>query len=206
MMMLDLDPSVKKKKGSKYFERDEDLDDDWIREHQAFLVEEQKQKITKKFEKDNEKLVAEGQKEMKMKELEERLLVLKDMEKKFQKENKTGKVEAEGKGQTIEKLENNVAKLEQRIENMSLQAEDKENNKEVALGTSKIVCEWNCNLVPISTNRSCRIILILDLLSSSRRNSMFRLRSSSPRPFVRSSTGQSNPLTKTGSSRRSYLV
>ncbi|CRG90405.1 DNA topoisomerase I [Talaromyces islandicus] len=138
MMMLDLDSSIKKKKGSKYFERDEDLNDDWVREHQAFLIEEQKQKITKKFEKDNEKLVAEGEKEMKPKELEERLLALKDMEKKFQKENKTGKVDAEGKGQTIEKLENNVAKLEQRIENMSLQAEDKENNKEVALGTSKI--------------------------------------------------------------------
>lgn len=138
-MMLDLDTSVKKKKGSKYFERDEDLDENWIREHQAFLIEEQKQKITKKFEKDNEKLIAEGEKQMKPKELEERLLALKDMEKKFQKENKTGKVEADGRGQTIEKLESNVTKLEQRIENMSLQAEDKENNKEVALGTSKIV-------------------------------------------------------------------
>lgn len=143
MMMLDLDTSLKKKKGSKYFERDEDLDQDWIREHQAFLVEEQKQKITKKFEKDNEKLIAEGEKEMKPKELDERLLALKDMEKKFQKENKTGKVEADGRGQTVEKLENNVAKLEQRIENMSLQAEDKENNKEVALGTSKIVSKRN---------------------------------------------------------------
>jgi DNA topoisomerase-1 len=143
MMMLDLDASIKKKKGSKYFERDEDLDDDWIREHQAFLIEEQKQKITKKFEKDNEKLKAEGEKEMKPKELEERLSVLQDMEKKFQKENKTGRVEADGRGQTIEKLENNVAKLEQRIENMSLQAEDKENNKEVALGTSKIVSKWD---------------------------------------------------------------
>lgn len=139
MMMLDLDTSVKKKKGSKYFERDEDLDDDWVKEHQAFLVEEQKQKITKKFEKDNEKLIAEGEKEMKPKELEERLSALKDMEKKFQKENKTGKVEADGRGATVEKLENQVAKLEQRIDNMSLQAEDKENNKEVALGTSKIV-------------------------------------------------------------------
>ncbi|OKL59479.1 DNA topoisomerase 1 [Talaromyces atroroseus] len=138
MMMLDIEPSLKKKKGAAYFELDEDLDKEWIKEHQAFLVEEQKQKIVKKFEKDNEKLAAEGEKEMKPKELDERLLVLKDMQAKFQRENKTGKVEAEGKGQTVEKLENNVAKLEQRIENMSLQAEDKENNKEVALGTSKI--------------------------------------------------------------------
>lgn len=139
MMMLDLEPSLKKKKGAKFFELDEDLDQEWIKEHQAYLIEEQKQKITKKFEKENEKLAADGDKEMKPKELEERLSVLKDMQKKFAKENKTGKVEVEGKGQTVEKLEANVTKLEQRIEVMSLQAEDKENNKEVALGTSKIV-------------------------------------------------------------------
>jgi DNA topoisomerase-1 len=143
-MMLDLDPNIKKKKGSKYFELDEDLDEDWIKEHQEFLVEEQRQKITKKFEKENEKLAAEGEKEMKAKELDERLSVLKDMQKKFQKENKTGKVEAEGKGQSIERLENNITKLEQRIENMLLQAEDKESNKEVALGTSKIVSLPHC--------------------------------------------------------------
>jgi DNA topoisomerase I len=139
MMMLDIEPSLKRKKGADYFELDEDLDKEWIKEHQAFLIEEQKQKITKKFEKENEKLAADGEKEMKPKELDERLLALKEMQAKFQRENKTGKVEAEGKGQTVEKLESNVTKLEQRIENMSLQAEDKENNKEVALGTSKIV-------------------------------------------------------------------
>jgi DNA topoisomerase-1 len=136
--MLDLEPSLKKKKGAKFFELDADLDQEWIDEHQAFLIEEQQQKITKKFEKDNEKLVTDGEKEMKPKELEERLSVVEDMEKKFQKENKTGKVEAEGKGPTVEKFENMITKLDQRIENMSLQAEDKENNKEVALGTSKI--------------------------------------------------------------------
>ena len=45
MMMLDIDPSQKKKKGAKYFELDDDLDQAWIQEHQAFLVEEQRQKI-----------------------------------------------------------------------------------------------------------------------------------------------------------------
>ncbi|KAJ5601108.1 hypothetical protein N7510_010642 [Penicillium lagena] len=137
-MMLDLDPSLKKKKGASFFELDEDLDKDWVKEHQAFLIEEQTQKITKKFEKDNEKLAAEGEKEMKATELEERLKVVKEMEKKFNKENKTGKVEAEGKGPTVERFENSIAKLDQRVETMSLQAQDKEDNKEVALGTSKI--------------------------------------------------------------------
>ncbi|KAH8431785.1 DNA topoisomerase 1 [Aspergillus melleus] len=136
--MLDLEPNLKKKKGAKFFEMDEDIDKEWVKEHQAFLVEEQRQKITKKFEKDNEKLAAEGEKEMKASELENRLDAAKELEKKFSKENKTGKVEAEGKGPTVDKLENAIQKLEQRIETMELQAQDKEDNKEVALGTSKI--------------------------------------------------------------------
>ncbi|KAK5459392.1 DNA topoisomerase 1 [Exophiala xenobiotica] len=137
-MMLDLDPKIKKKKGAEYFELTDDLDEAWIQEHQAYLVEEQKIKITKKFEKDNEKLKEEGQKQMKHSELEERLQAAKDLEKKFKKENKTKKVEAEGKSPSIEKLEENIKKLDARIANMEIQAEDRENNKEVALGTSKI--------------------------------------------------------------------
>ena len=138
-MMLNLEPNLKKKKGAAFFELDEDIDQEWLKEHQAFLVEEQRQKISKKFEKDNEKLAAEGEKEMKASELEERLKAAKELEKKFNKENKTGKVEAEGKGPTIEKLEASIAKIDQRVETMSVQAQDKEDNKEVALGTSKIV-------------------------------------------------------------------
>lgn len=137
--MLDLDPNLKKKKGAKFFELDEDIDKEWIKEHQAFLVEEQRQKIRKKFEKDNEKLAAEGEKEMKASELEDRLQAATELEKKYNRENKTGKVEVEGKAPTVEKIEANIQKLEQRIETMELQAQDKEDNKEVALGTSKIV-------------------------------------------------------------------
>ena len=138
-MMLDLDPKQRKKKGAEYFELPEDLDEAWILEHQAYLVEEQKTKITKKFEKENEKLRGEGKKEMKHKELEERLDAAKDLEKKYKKENKTKKVEAEGKSVSVEKLEDRVKSFDQRVATMSVQAEDKENNKEVALGTSKIV-------------------------------------------------------------------
>lgn len=138
-MMLDLEPNLKKKKGAAFFELDEDIDQDWVKEHQAFLVEEQRQKIQKKFEKDNEKLVADGEKEMKAKELEERLQVAKDLEKKYNKENKTGKVEAEGKGPSVDKIESSITKIDQRVETMLVQAQDKEDNKEVALGTSKIV-------------------------------------------------------------------
>ena len=138
-MMLDIDPKIKKKLGAEYFELDEDLDEAWILEHQNFLVEEQRQKIEKKFNKENEKLKTEGGKELKHKELEERLEVTDELAQKFKNENKKGKVEAEGKGPTIEKFEANLEKLDQRINNMLMQRKDKDNNKEVALGTSKIV-------------------------------------------------------------------
>jgi DNA topoisomerase-1 len=139
MMMIDVDPKIKKKRGAEYFERPEDLTTEWVKQHQDAEVEELRQKITKKFEKDNEKLHNDGEKEMKPKELNERLEKVDELANKYKKENKTGKVEAEGKGPTIEKLEANIDKINQRIENMKIQMEDKEGNKEVALGTSKIV-------------------------------------------------------------------
>ena len=142
-MILDLDTKQKKKKGADYFELPDDIDEAWILEHQAFLVEQEKQKITKKFERENEKLKAEGEKEMKHKELQERLDAAKDLERKFKKENKSKKIEAEGKSPSVEKLEENIKKFDERMATMDVQMQDKEGNKEVALGTSKIVSPMN---------------------------------------------------------------
>ena len=196
--MIDVDPKIKKKKGAEFFELPEDIDQEWIEEHQAYLVEEAKTKITKRFEKDNEKLKAEGEKEMKAKELTERLEAVKDLEKQYKKENKSGRVEAEGKSPSVEKLEAAIEKLDNRIATMSLQAEDRENNKEVALGTSKIVSTGP--LEHSAFTDSCRITLILVSRSSSPRNLMSQSRSSSPKRSVRSSNGPSNRWTKPGSS------
>lgn len=138
MMMLDIDPKLKKKK-AEYFERDPELTDEWVAEHQAFLVEEQRTKIMKKFEKDNEKRVSEGEKALPEKELKERLKVVSELEAKFKKENRSKKVEAEGKSPSVEKLEAAAKKIDERIHNMELQVADKDGNKEVALSTSKIV-------------------------------------------------------------------
>lgn len=137
-MILDLEPTQKKKKGAAWFELDEDLDREWIQEHQQFLIEEQRSKITKKFEKDNEKLKASKEKPLPDKELKERLQVVKEMEAKFKKENKTGKVEAEGRGVTVDKCLKSIEKIDDRIKMLETQADDREGNKEVALGTSKI--------------------------------------------------------------------
>ncbi|KAI1429958.1 eukaryotic DNA topoisomerase I [Xylaria sp. FL1777] len=137
-MMLDIDSKIKKKKGAAFFEMDADLDEAWILEHQNFLVEEQRTKIQKKFEKDNQKLQEAGEKIMPEKELKERLKDADELAKKFKKENKSKKVEAEGKAPTVEKVEANVKKIEERIRTIELQAADRDGNKEVALGTSKI--------------------------------------------------------------------
>ncbi|KAF4337602.1 DNA topoisomerase I [Fusarium beomiforme] len=138
MMILDIESGFKKKKGSAWFERDADLDDEWVKEHQQFLLEEQRTKITKKFEKDNEKRKADKEKPLPEKELKERLQAVKEMETKFKKENKTKKVEAEGRGVTVDKLLKAVDKFDERIKTLELQAQDRDGNKEVALGTSKI--------------------------------------------------------------------
>lgn len=141
-MMLDVDPKQKKKKGAEYFALESDLDDAWIQEHINFLVEEARTKITKKFEKENEKLVAEKSKPQPEKELKSRLKEVTDLEKKLRKEYKTKKVEAEGKGPSVAKYEAAVQKMDERIHTMETQAADREGNKEVALGTSKIVSYW----------------------------------------------------------------
>lgn len=198
-MMIDVDPKIKKKRGAEYFQLPEELDDEWIKEHQKFLVEEQETKIKKKFEKENEKLKEEGQKEMKQKELDERLKAAKELQQKFNKENKTKKVEAEGKGPTVDKLEANLDKLDQRIKTMNVQAADKENNKEVSLGTSKIVCFFQRSRNAPYANNAVRITSILVLQLYSQRSSTFQSKSSFPRLYARNSTGLSNRWMRIGS-------
>lgn len=202
-MILDLDASLKKKRGAAFFALDEDIDQEWVKEHQAFLVEEQRQKITKKFEKDNEKLAADGEREMKANELESRLQAAKDLEKKFNQENKTGKVEADGKGPTVERLDAAIAKIDQRIETMTVQAQDKEDNKEVALGTSKIVSIFllSSSVSKQASNIIARITLTPVSLPSSPRGSTSPSRSSSPSHCERSSNGPSSLSTRIGSSK-----
>ncbi|KAK3074113.1 DNA topoisomerase 1 [Teratosphaeriaceae sp. CCFEE 6253] len=141
--MLDLPDvgaaNLKKKRGEAYFALPEGLDAEWVKTHQEFLVEELRDRTRKKFDKENEKLVAEGQKEMKAKELEGRMEGADELEAKFKRENKKGgKIEVEMKGASVEKLEQAVEKLDTRIATLRVQSEDRESNKEVALGTSKI--------------------------------------------------------------------
>lgn len=161
-MILDIEPTQKKKKGAAWFEMDEDLDDAWVQEHQQFLIEEQRTKIQKKFEKDNEKLKANKEKPLPEKELKERLRAVKELEAKFKKENKTHKVEAEGRGPTVDKFLKAIEKIDERIKTLELQAQDRDGNKEVALGTSKIVSVLQFFQLVTRLLTRCRTISIPD--------------------------------------------
>lgn len=127
--MLSLDPEIREAMGDSYLERDRCLDLDWIREHQIYLVEEKHQKITKKFEADPERL----QKELEM---------VRQMELEFQEENETGNVQYDSKRVSVESIKKSLDRLDRQLEATRSQAENKESNKEVALGTSKMVSTW----------------------------------------------------------------
>ena len=197
--LLNVEPKLKKKRGDEYFALPEDLDQEWVQKHIADLVQEQNTKIEKKFNKENEKLKEEGQKEMKHKELEERLQVAKDLEKKLKGEAKSGKVEAEGKAPSIEKIDEQLKKLDQRVENMRIQSADKENTKEVALGTSKIV-SISASPSILGADHRYRTISILDSRLSSPRSLMCPSNGSSPSLSERSLTGLSSLSKGTGNS------
>jgi DNA topoisomerase-1 len=160
-MMLATEPKLKKKKGAEFFALPSDLTSEWIASHHESLIEAEKVKIQKKFEKENEKLEAEGQKVMKDKELKERLEVATEMEKKYKQERKSGKVEPEGRSPTIEKYEKDLEKLDTRIATLQLQSEDRENNKEVALGTSKIVSYFPLCPLPLPLPLMVEVMMLM---------------------------------------------
>ncbi|RPA81345.1 hypothetical protein BJ508DRAFT_346131 [Ascobolus immersus RN42] len=142
-MMLKINPKLEK---DKSFMADLNnlyknvLTEKWIEQHHKDLVEGEKVKIQKKFEKENEKLEADGEKPLKDSELEDRLTAADDLEKQLAKEFKDPKknIAVENANSTIEKCENNIAKLDESIQAIETQMIDKEANKTIALGTSKL--------------------------------------------------------------------
>ncbi|KAI9307649.1 hypothetical protein BJ944DRAFT_157616, partial [Cunninghamella echinulata] len=133
--LFTLDKSIKKKK-PELREDESDLDDEWIIEHEKNLMEKEREKIKTKFEKQNEKLKAEGSSPQPISELKEKLKEVDVMEAQLKKERKTGVVEV--KSNSTEKILAKIEKIDERISATKNQATDKEENKEVALGTSKM--------------------------------------------------------------------
>ena len=133
--LFNLDPKMKKK--PEYADMESDLEDDWIKQHEVDLVVKEREKIVSRFNKQNEKFAAEGEPTVPEAELKDRLKAADELAARLKEESKL-KTIAPKSSVTVEKLLASIGKLDDRISAIKNQAIDKEENKEVALGTSKL--------------------------------------------------------------------
>ncbi|KAI7866611.1 hypothetical protein BDF14DRAFT_1984735 [Spinellus fusiger] len=133
--MLALDTSTKKKSADMMAD-DPDLSEEWIIAYEAILVEKEKEKIKQKYEKLLEKPKIEGE-PYSGPSLKEMLLAADEMKIRLERERHAKTIPTKSSW-TVEKLRNAINKVEERINVLSVQATDKEENKEISLGTSKM--------------------------------------------------------------------
>jgi DNA topoisomerase-1 len=130
----------KYKKNKKYVEEESDLEVDWIVSHEEQLKEKEIEKAEKKFARDNEKLVEEGKNSHDKSVLKERLDSIKDDFKRLAKERGTKKATLKREKAT-DKIEEMIDKLSEKIKAFKLQMIDRDEGKEVALGTRFVLRE-----------------------------------------------------------------
>ncbi|KAJ9100837.1 DNA topoisomerase 1 [Naganishia cerealis] len=135
-MILELEPGLRRK-DPKYFEELEDLSKEDEQHVHHLLLERAREQAQRKFERENQKLKAEGKELLSSSVLDEKMEKIKEQEKDLAEELKTGKPVMKSTT-TVEKLKAQVEKLDGRIVNTTFQLQDKEDNSEVSLGTSKL--------------------------------------------------------------------
>lgn len=117
-----------------HLEDESDLEDDWIEGHEVQLVVLERDKITKKFEKENKKLEEAGEKQLSASELKDRLKAADVLETRLIKEARAGWVASSKLSD--EKIAAAIVKLDERIALQKVNATDKDEGKEISLGTS----------------------------------------------------------------------
>ncbi|GAA5876326.1 hypothetical protein JCM16303_007100 [Sporobolomyces ruberrimus] len=130
-----LSVAEKPKMYKKEFEEESDLEQDWIDDHEENLVTLEREKIRKKFDKEQKKRGEDGEKPMKEKELTERLAAADELAKSIKADRKAKYTTAKG---SEDKLVQQLRKLDERILIQKTNATDKDEGKEISLGTSKI--------------------------------------------------------------------
>lgn len=135
-VLFNLDSKYQKNK--LYADDESDIDDEWIEEHEDSLKKKDVEKAEKKFAKDNEKLVEEGGKPLDDSVLKDRTAAIEADYKKLAKERGTGKAVLK-RERPVEKIEEAVQKLDEKVKTFKLQMDDREAGKEVALGTRLVV-------------------------------------------------------------------
>ncbi|KAJ7680364.1 DNA topoisomerase I [Mycena polygramma] len=125
------------RKHEEYVDDESDIDDDWIVAHEEATKAKEIEKAEKKFAKENEKLVEEGEKEQKASVLQDRIADIEADFKALAKERGT-KLATLKKEKPAEKIQDAITKLTEKIKTSKLQIIDRDEGKEIALGTSKI--------------------------------------------------------------------
>lgn len=137
--LLVLNPGLKRKK-KEYFEDITEFTKDELADIVRKFYEREKDRTSKRyerlFEKQKIEKVPKDQKVFK-KDLDEKLKQLRAQESDAVKQAKQAKPEVKP-GVTVEKLEVQIEKLDEQIKNTTLNLQDKEDNSQVALGTSKL--------------------------------------------------------------------
>jgi DNA topoisomerase-1 len=125
------------KKNKKYADMESDIDDDFIVSWEESQQTLQIEKAEKKFAKENEKLAEEGKEVQEDSILKDRIADIKTEFKRLAKERGTGQAQLK-RDKPADKLEEAVSKIDERIKTAKLQMVDRDEGKQVALGTSKI--------------------------------------------------------------------
>lgn len=141
-MILQIDPEKPKVLGKSYFADTKALTKAKLKVIHKRVVEREREKVEKKFARDNDKIKADREagedvKLLTKEDLKERLKAVTNLKEELQKELDTGEFEIKP-AQTCEKLEAQAAKLDERILTTRLSLKEKQDNSTVALSTSKI--------------------------------------------------------------------
>jgi DNA topoisomerase I len=134
--MFSLDKKLKKK--AVWANDESDIDDEWIEKYEEEGQKKEIEKAEKKFAKENEKLEADGKNAQGDKVLQERIKEIKAEYKRLEQERGQDEITPK-KGRTVEKAQEMIQKLDDKIKNFRLQMVDREEGKEVSLGTR---CVW----------------------------------------------------------------
>ena len=118
-------------------EDESDIDDDWIIEHEAATQAKEIEKVEKKFAKENESLQEEGAQPQSDSVLQQKIADVKEEFKRLAKERGTGKAVLK-RERPVEKIEEAIEKLTEKIKAFRLQIVDRDAGKEVALGTRSV--------------------------------------------------------------------
>lgn len=122
------------KKDPRYAEDESDVDDDFIDSWEAQTKAKEIEKAEKKFTKENEKLKEDGKSEQGADVLAQRIAAIDAEFERLEEERGTGTATLK-RDRPLAKVEEGIEKLSEKIKAFKLQIIDRDEGKEVALGT-----------------------------------------------------------------------